>query len=204
MNKTSPMETDHHIAVLILAAGASRRFGSPKQLLHIGGKNLLQRCIDSANALLPGSVFVVLGHQHQRIKKSVRYARFIVNHDWEEGIGSSIAFGIRHLKKDYSAVLILLADQPDISINKLKLMLEKSCCGKIVCAFYKGTRGVPAVFPARYFNALSELKGDNGAKKILRLSGQSVIEVPIKQAAFDIDSTSDFLAIGVKESIQDQ
>ena len=185
------------IAILILAAGASTRFGSCKQLAKVGDKSLLQHCITTANQLIPHAVYVVLGANAQRIAPTLSNVTVIVNQQWQAGIGESIACGIRQLEPLYQGVLVLLADQPHIQSGHLQSMLSKFTGNEIVCGFYQGKRGVPAIFPRSCFEALTTLSGDQGAKNILQESRERVIEQRLPEAAFDIDTVAQLSALNV-------
>ena len=182
-----------NVAVLILAAGSSTRFGSIKQLAKLKGKVLLQHSIDIASRVVPGSIYVVLGANREQISAYVLGATMIVNEDWRDGIGSSIACGIRELCDKYDAVMILLADQPRINESVLQLMLKNVDDIDCTCAVYQGMRGVPAIFPRRYFVKLKGLSGNCGAKGILQGLKEDIVEIKIPEAAFDIDFKEDLL-----------
>ncbi|MDG0972120.1 MAG: nucleotidyltransferase family protein [Porticoccaceae bacterium] len=181
----------NNIAVLIMAAGASTRFGSPKQLAMLQGQTLLQRSIDSAKATDPLSVTVVLGANHGRIEPEITGAQITVNHDWHQGLGSSIAWGVKNIDHEADGILVLLADQVQISTQHLVRLAEHFDGNNIVCATYCGSRGVPAIFPRSVFRHLVALTGDNGAKAILQNPPVAALEVVLSQAALDIDRVED-------------
>jgi molybdenum cofactor cytidylyltransferase len=180
-----------NIAVLIMAAGASTRFGSPKQLAMFQGQTLLQRCIDSAGALSPHSISAVLGANYQQIEAEVSGAQIIINHDWQQGLGSSIACGVKHIVSKAEAVLVLLADQVQVGTEHIGVMALAFTGDNIVCANYSGSRGVPAIFPRSVFSQLQALTGDNGAKAILHNPPVAAVEIMLPEAALDIDSVED-------------
>lgn len=177
---------------LILAAGASRRFGvEPKQLAKIDGQTMLERALQLAESA--SDVTVVLGCEHERLSPLVQQAKFVVNSDWQAGLGSSIACGVSSLPKNVSAVLILLCDQVAITKKDVDSLIKSyqdsllgQTSGHIVCATYAGRVGVPAIFPRHFFSQLNALQGDVGAKKILE--NNEVIAVPLERAAIDIDT----------------
>ena len=103
------------IAALILAAGESSRFGACKQLIELNGTTMLQSSIDKANKVFPGSVYVVTGAFHDEICTAIRNAEVILNSNWEQGIGSSIACGVSAIESKHDAIMILLADQVAIT-----------------------------------------------------------------------------------------
>lgn len=182
---------------LILAAGRSSRFGdTPKQLALIDGQTLLARSINVANAI--SETTVVLGCEHNRLKQCVNNARVLVNPNWSDGLGGSIAYGVAALPTHTSAVLILLCDQVAITVTDLnnlchhyKSLSEDANSAPIVCASYENGLGVPAIFPQRFFPQLIALHGDIGAKKILQ--NNSVVSVPMERAAIDIDTQENWI-----------
>lgn len=180
-----------NVAVLILAAGGSTRFGSPKQIAYFQGETLVQRCINSAGEVFPNSITVVLGAHYEKIEPSVTGAQIAHNPLWQNGLGGSIAYGIEHIDAAAEAVLILLADQIYISAKEIRLMVEAFNGDNIVAAKYSGARGVPAIFPRSSFAGLGGLVGDVGAKKFLAMTKVPIVEISLPQAAVDIDHVED-------------
>lgn len=186
-----------NIAFLILAAGASSRFGSAKQLLMYRGKPLLQHSIDKANKLMPGHVYVVLGANRALIEPAISGAAVMVNDNWADGLGSSIALGVRSLDRDYDAVCVLLADQIAVTSEHLMQLLDafytnRDGDDRMVAAVYAGRRGVPALFSSTLFQQLRELSGDSGAKQLLNQTDREIIEIELPAAALDIDTPQDW------------
>jgi len=133
-------ETDKH-AVLILAAGASTRMGQPKQLLPWGKTTLLNHAINEAKKISE-HVFVVLGANKELIESSLNsQVEIIRNPNWENGMGTSITYGISILDKneEFDSVLIMLADQPLLDstyLNNLKkLFLTEECLLFLIVQF---------------------------------------------------------------------
>ncbi len=185
-----------NVYALILAAGASRRMGSPKQLLVWNNHTLLEHAISKARSLLNDRCVVVLGAHAESIRASVNLdgVRVIINLDWQEGIASSIRNGIKALPASADAVLILLCDQPLIDVEHIQSLLdgwqkEPSC---ITASVYRDGVGVPALFPAKFFVELLQLEGDQGAKRLLMKFNGSLLKIPLPEAELDIDSAGDF------------
>ncbi|GAB4271833.1 MAG: nucleotidyltransferase family protein [Methylomicrobium sp.] len=184
------------VHAVILAAGASRRFGRPKQLLAWRGKMLLQSAVDTTRALLDARVTVVLGAHHDEILSAVDFGgvQVVVNEAWPEGVAASIRAGIAALPKDAEAALLMLGDQPLIGALALQKLLdtwqnEPQC---IAAAFYFETVGVPAVFPSAFFDELTILQGDRGAKRLLLKYEANLLKTPLPEAELDIDTKDDF------------
>ncbi|UZD64593.1 NTP transferase domain-containing protein [Marinobacter sp. AN1] len=181
------------IAALILAGGASSRFGGCKLLAEIDGRNLLQRSIELASGVLPGHVHVVTGAWHPQLMAAKAEGRlcgaeFIHATNWSEGMAASLRAGINNLTADYRAVLVLLADQVALTRADLAALLEAFDGHNIACGVYGGRRGVPAVFPRSSFPRLGQLGGDQGAKAVLYESTVPVRECSMPNAQRDIDT----------------
>lgn len=179
------------IAALIMAAGEASRFGVCKQLIELDGKTLLQRCIDTANEIFPRSVFVVTGAYHTDISAKIQHAEVIYNPNWKQGLGSSIAFGVRAIEDRYDAIMILLADQIAIEAFQLSELALNFNGSNTVCAYYAGSRGVPALFSQHSFDSLKRLNGNRGAKSLLNQADKDIIDIQIPQAGIDIDTPDD-------------
>jgi molybdenum cofactor cytidylyltransferase len=184
------------LAVLIMAAGESRRFGSCKLLADIDGKPMLQHSIELAQSTDASLIRIVTGRWHQEIKQAqtsgvIDDIDLIYNSDWQQGLGSSIATGVSQIASGCDEVLVLLADQVSVSsedIERLRLRDDKN---QIVCASFSQTLGPPAIFPAQFFPELEKLSGDKGAKALLAELTAIDCQVDVPNAAFDIDSPSD-------------
>ncbi len=179
------------IAALILAAGDASRFGSCKQLIELDGTTMLQSCIDKANEVFPGSVFVVTGAYHREISTAIQHAKVIFNPNGEQVIGSSIACGVRAIESQHDAIMILLADQVAIAVSDLRTIVSNFNGSNIVCSRYAGSRGVPALFAQNAFNEMKRLKEDKGAKTILNRSNEKIIDIEILSGEIDIDTPAD-------------
>lgn len=182
-------------ATLILAAGASSRMGKPKQLLQIGNASMLYRVIKNAVNSTTADVFVVLGAEADSIKDDIcdLPIEIIFNPNYKNGLSSSIAKGIKRLYK-YDAVLILLADQLMISGSYLNKMVSelKNHPNTIIVSDYNGVKGVPALFPKRYYTNLLKLKGDKGAKQFLNSDIVATRTIISSVNLLDVDTPEDY------------
>jgi molybdenum cofactor cytidylyltransferase len=184
-----------NVATIILAAGASRRLGRPKQLVEYDGRTLLVRAITAAQGV--GEVFVVLGAGAEEIRKELGgdAVRVVFNSEWEEGIASSIRAGVKvALEKEADGVLLMACDQPRVTaehLGELRWSFEECGGGRIVASEYAGVFGIPAVFPRAEFATLLALKGDEGARKILRNAGAEIVAVKLAGGELDIDTPGD-------------
>ncbi|MFT2009473.1 nucleotidyltransferase family protein [Pontibacter sp. 13R65] len=188
--------------LVLLAAGASTRLGKPKQQLLFEGQTLLQRATQSALASDCAPIVVVLGAKADLLLSDMSGLSIttILNQEWQSGMASSISSGMAALMRiapAVSACLIMVCDQPFVHtdlLNKLLHTKEESGKGIAACA-YGGTMGTPAVFDKSYFQALLELKGQEGARKIISQNSTDVATVAFPQGATDIDTTADYDAL---------
>jgi molybdenum cofactor cytidylyltransferase len=184
------------LAVLLLAAGAGRRFGGSKQLARIDGQTLIARACALADAVAPGASYVVLGANAEVVAAQLpASARPIVHADWTAGLGSSLAAGIRALDPRHDGVLVLLADQVAVRADAVAPMIERwrAAPDNVQCAHYADQPGVPAIFPRRLLAELAALSGERGAKPILHRETQPEQWHPMPDAAIDIDTEQDLL-----------
>jgi molybdenum cofactor cytidylyltransferase len=187
------------IGTIILAAGASTRMGGePKQLLTYKGQSLIRRITDTALALQTGPVIVVLGANRERIAPELASLpiTLVDNEAWQTGMASSLKMGLAALyitNKDIDAVLILLTDQPLVSVGLLQFMLETYVTENkgIVACRYDDQLGVPALFDRKYIEQMLQLEGDKGAKWVIIKHRQDCAEVPFEAGAIDLDSKRD-------------
>ncbi len=184
---------------IVLAAGASRRFGSHKQLVRIAGRPLLHKAVTNASEVTGSALIVVLGSGAAELAPLLKHSpgSILVNQNWREGLSSSIRTGIAHLPLGCAGVLLMLADQPAVSVDDLKRLAgtwrkQPQYCA---AALYAGTIGVPAIFPRTMFPQLLQLRGDSGARSLLRRHSDRVARVPMPSAALDLDTPEDLLAL---------
>jgi molybdenum cofactor cytidylyltransferase len=191
--------SDATISAIILAAGASTRMGTPKQLLLYEGQSLLRRITETAIAADCSPIVVVLGANSDRIHCEVSNLpiQSIENHEWQTGMGSSIRSGIQAVINTsplVEAVILLLCDQPFVSVQTIHQLTSRyrSTSQPIVASAYQGIVGVPALFQATLFSELAGLTQAEGAKTVIQRYINSVVTVEFPQGAIDIDTPKDY------------
>lgn len=190
------------IGTVILAAGASARFGAPKQLLVHKGQSLVRAAAKAATAAHTSPVIVVLGANRAQVAAELtrlRGVRTVVNEHWATGLASSLAVGLRALMEisGCDAVLVMLADQPGVDAAALKKLITAfDADHRIVAASYAGTIGVPAIFGCEHIKELMRISGDKGAGQWLRDRVDQVTSVPLPEAELDIDTMLDAEQLG--------
>jgi len=186
--------------IIVLAAGASTRMGSPKQLLRqVNGLSLIQQAVQTAQESQLGPIVVVLGANAKRVAEEIAQlgVQSIVNTDWETGMGSSIAAGVRYLLANQpliARVLIMLGDQPLLTSAYLKdlarAMEEEQA--PLAVSVYGDAKGVPAVFSKVLFDQLLQLQGAPGAKPVIQQNLQQAVCVAFPEGILDIDTPEDW------------
>jgi molybdenum cofactor cytidylyltransferase len=188
-----------HIHVMVLAAGASSRFGSAKQLVRVNGRPLMLTAVSRAVELAGHSVTVVLGAHAAELAPLLRHspASVAINRDWTEGIASSIREGLTHAPSTADGILIALADQAAVTTEDLRRLagLWRRDPTSIAAAQYAGAVGVPAIFPRWCFRELNELRGDRGAQVLLQRHVDRLARLAMPSAELDIDRPEDLLAL---------
>jgi molybdenum cofactor cytidylyltransferase len=191
--------SDPGLHVIVLAAGAATRFGSPKQLARLNGRPLLHLAVARAVEIAGQSVTVVLGANAAELAPLLRHtgASMVINRDWTEGMGSSVRAGVAGIPAAADGALLMLADQPAVTADDLRRLVNtwRAQPNHIVAAQYAGTAGVPAIFAREDFAALGALRGDAGARALLRRAGERLVRVPLPSAAIDIDTPEDLLKL---------
>src|SRR6195952_2654075 len=151
---------------IVLAAGASTRFGSAKQLVRVAGRPLLHSAVAHAADVAGSAVSVVLGARAAELTPLLTHSQalIVINRQWREGIASSIRAGVARLPASCNAALLILADQAAVTAEDLKRLVSawRRQPDYVVAARYGMTTGVPAVFPRSVFSDLAALRGDTG------------------------------------------
>lgn len=183
--------------IVLLAAGASTRMGTSKQLIKIGEHSLLLRAAKTALAAQP-NVTVVLGANAAAHREALKGSnvRITENQDWRKGMGSSLKAGLKDtLAADptMDAVLIMLCDQPMVTSKYLLEMLETASTSvkPVVASSYSGTLGVPAVFRRSAFRGLMQIGDEAGAARLLRERPSEVEPIDFPGGAIDLDTPED-------------
>jgi CTP:molybdopterin cytidylyltransferase MocA len=173
-------------AAIVLAAGASRRLGEPKQLIRLGGETLLARTVRVCREAKCAPIVVVLGASSNAIRRQCRLedTMIVVNDAWSEGMGSSLQAGVNALDSGVDGCVIVTCDMPAVSPAHLRELMKT---GEITASEYAGRRGVPAYFPASTFAALMQLRGDAGARDLLKAA--NAVQLP--GGELDVDTEQD-------------
>lgn len=184
------------IVALILAAGESRRLGKPKQNLPFGNTTLLNHIKEHLTLNFVERTFIVLGaYADEIIKKSnLSSSEIIVFKGWKEGMGSSLSYACKKIFREtkYDGILITLSDLPLITKSDYLKMIDLfESSFDIVATRSNNLLGVPAIFGCAYFDELTDVKGERGAKPIIQKYIDKVKVYENKRAGSDIDTIED-------------
>jgi len=184
------------IAAVILAAGESRRFGSPKQLLDWHGQPLIWHVAQRAVQADLSPVIVVGGAQTEQILQALRDLPVTVIHnpDWQQGQGTSVGVGTSAVPGQNGGSLFLLADQPQIPVTLLRSLVAEHAqtLHPIIAPLVDGQRANPVLFDRVTFSELRKLNGDMGGRKLF--SKYPVRWLPWHDSAplLDVDTLADY------------
>jgi molybdenum cofactor cytidylyltransferase len=184
---------------VILAAGASRRMGEPKQLLPVAGRPLLERVVSAACEAQLDDVVVVLGAHADEISRSVAFgrARVVVNPDHEQGMSTSLRLGVTSLGPEIDRAVVILGDQPDITAALLdRLLAAQATSGLPAAALsFDGLLHPPMVLARKLWAGLDALQGDVGLRDVVRAHPELVVAIAAdhpRGRPVDIDTREDF------------
>lgn len=187
------------IGIILLAAGASSRLGQPKQLLVLNNITLIRKSAKVAVGTGFAPIAVVLGAHKEKMQAEIKDlpVAVIENDAWQEGMGTSVKAGMQallSLSPNAKAVILLLCDQPFVTTPLLQnLAQEYQNSGKLIIASQYGeTLGVPALFDRQFFFQLTALRGDEGARKIIRKHAAVVGSISFEEGKYDIDTMADY------------
>jgi molybdenum cofactor cytidylyltransferase len=195
----SPDSGAADLHAIVLAAGVSSRFGSAKQLVRIGDRPLLSLVAGRAAEVVGHALIVVLGARAAELAPLLKHSpgSVVVNRHWREGLASSIRAGMSRLPPSCTGVMLVLADQACVTAEDLRRLASawRRQPLAVAAAQYGATVGAPAIFPRHVFAELSELRGDSGARALLKRHADRLVRVPMPTAAFDLDTPQDLLEI---------
>jgi len=179
------------LSAIVLAAGKSSRMGKLKQLMPLGKSTILEQTLANLLGSKATDIVVVLGHRAEEVmrKLSGQPVKLVVNPLYRQGMGTSIAAGLKFVDRQSPAVMLVLGDQPYVdsaTINRLIDAFQKNDKG-IAIPTYKGKRGHPLIFARKYQPQLARLKGDTGGRQIVKANPDDILEVPVTCEGIVID-----------------
>jgi len=196
-------EKGRRVAAVVLAAGRSTRMGAVNKLIaEIGGKPLVRIAAEQALASRAQPVIVVTGHERERVEEALNGlpVKLVHNPDYADGLGTSLKTGIAAVPDDADGAIVCLGDMPQVSsglIDKLLAAFDPEKGALVVVPSIEGRRGNPVVWSRRFFNDLTAINGDIGARHLIGAYAEAVVEVPLEgdAALTDVDTPESLSAV---------
>jgi molybdenum cofactor cytidylyltransferase/nicotine blue oxidoreductase len=181
-------------AAVILAAGGSTRFGSPKQLARLGNRTMLETVVELAHNAGLAPVIAVI-RPGITTPASVMP---VVNEEPVAGLSRSLRLGLAAVPPKIGAALILLGDQPTVPAGTLRALVEAAAltARPVVASLAEGRLGPPVVLLREAFALADEATGDEGLRRILEAHSDLVSTVEVGEHAPDVDTPADLSALG--------
>lgn len=188
------------VPIVVLAAGAATRMGTPKQALPWRGESLLRRAVRAAMDAAENTPVIVVTGAHAEVALAGLSGLSVVpvhNERWASGMASSIQAGLdtaERVAPACPAAVIATCDQPFVDQHLLRRLIATSTetGAPVVATRYADTVGVPALFARRLFPELRLLQGKIGAREIIQRHAASLVGIPFEPAAVDIDTPDDW------------
>lgn len=197
----SPKESAARVSAIVLAAGTSTRMGQAKQLLPLGSSNVLAQTLENVRSASMAEIVLVLGASAQAICQQLpppllEGLKVVVNHDYMQGMASSLRQGLSALDKQSDAALIILGDQPFVRPQTLDQIVDayRRSPAQIVIPSYQGTRGNPVLLDRSVFSEVAVLEGDVGCRAIFAKHLEAIVNVEVEDVGvlLDIDDQQDY------------
>jgi CTP:molybdopterin cytidylyltransferase MocA len=185
---------------LVLAAGAGERFGGPKQLAQLDGRPLLEHALIATASL---RTVVVLGAYADAVLEQVPLhgAEPVLCADWQEGQAASLRAGVAALGPDCTGAVVVLGDQPRISPDAIaRVVAARGGEALAVRATYGGVPGHPILLESELFGRVAALRGDEGARGILRAAPVRDVACDGLGSPADVDAPPDLDLLGSPNS----
>jgi len=170
-------------SAILLAAGQSKRMnGENKLTKKIRGIPLIKHSVKNILSSSIDELIVVLGHQKEIIEKLIdknEKIKFVFNNNFESGMSSSIKTGLNHLSKKTEAFFICLGDMPMVNLDIYNQLIKSRNQKDILVPTYKSLQGNPVLFNKSMKEKIMGITGDVGAKKILELNKDKILNLEI-------------------------
>jgi molybdenum cofactor cytidylyltransferase len=186
------------VAVVVLAAGRSRRMAPHNKLLlpDRTGKPMIARVVDNVLSSGARPVLVVLGHMADEVEQILagRPVRFVPAPDYAEGLSASLKAGIAAVPPECAAAIVCLGDMPLVTgrmIDRLLAAYDPTEGRRIVLPTFRGKQGNPMLWDRSFFPEILAVTGDSGARFLLGKHMEAVAEVEMADDAVlrDFDTT---------------
>jgi molybdenum cofactor cytidylyltransferase len=183
---------------IILAAGESKRMGSPKMLLKFNGRTMIENVIVNVTESKVDKIMVVLGAYREALAEQIGKlpVRYCYNDNYKEGMLSSVQSGFRNLPSDFKAALVFQGDQPLITSNAINKVIDAYLSSEkgIVLPVYKDKRGHPLLIDIKYRDEIVKLSPEKGLNSLAYNFPDDVLEVETTESGIlrDFDTFEEY------------
>ena len=171
------------ISAILLAGGQSKRmYGENKLTKKIQGIPLIKHSVKNILSSSVDELIVILGYQKEIVEKLIgknEKMKIVINKNFENGMASSIKTGLNHFSEKTEAFFICLGDMPLVNHNIYNQLIKSKDNKKIIVPTYKGQQGNPVLFDKSMKEKIMNISGDVGAKKILELKKEKILNLEI-------------------------
>jgi molybdenum cofactor cytidylyltransferase len=191
------------VAGLVLAAGGSARLGQPKQLLPYRGSTLLGATVSFARQCRFDQLLVTLGGSASQVREAVdlRDVEVVDNPQYGSGCSSSIAAALRVVDSRATGLVLLLGDQPGVSVRVVEDLVGRAGSSAIGVCRYSDGLGHPFWFGREVFPDLLELHGDKAVWKLVESGRHAVTELDVAEPLpLDVDTWDDYQALLARDT----
>ena len=182
------------ISAILLAAGQSKRMnGENKLTKKIHGMPMINHCVKNILNSSIDEIIIVLGYQNEIIEKLVeknKKVKFIFNKNFKRGIASSIKSGLYHLSKETKYFFICLGDMPNVKSNIYNQLIQSKNKKEIIIPTFNGRQGNPVLFSINTKEMIMNVNGDTGAKRILEINNEKILNLEINDFGITQDYNS--------------
>jgi molybdenum cofactor cytidylyltransferase len=200
-----PADEAQPVAGVVLAAGASTRFGRNKLLLQVSGDSLARLATKAALQGGLDPVVVVFGHEADRIGQELSGlpVRAIVNSNYARGVNTSVLAGVGAVPEEAAALVVLLGDMPFVTGDMIARLVQayRLTHAPLVVSDYAGVQAPPTLYSRRLFGELGGQEGDGCGKRVVKRHANEAVRVswPSDRLA-DVDREEDWKRIRVARS----
>ncbi|MBV8415979.1 MAG: molybdenum cofactor cytidylyltransferase [Verrucomicrobia bacterium] len=189
------------ITAIVPAAGMSTRMGQNKLLLPFQGKPLIGHAVDTLLASAVDEVIVVLGHDAGKLREKLagKQVRFVDNPSYREGLSTSVRAGINAVSAQAVGIMIYLADQPLLEPDEVNSLIRafaeaRNAHKNIVVPVYHGQRGNPVIVDVSYKEAILDVVGETGCRRVIKRNPDRVliVEMEADHAIRDVDTMEEY------------
>jgi molybdenum cofactor cytidylyltransferase len=190
-----------NVTAIVLAAGTSSRMGRPKQLLPYEGKSLVRRAVEAAIGSKARQTIVVTGAANNDVDAELAGLAVMLVHnpEYADGMSTSLRAGLRAVRPEVDAVVVMLADQPFVTSEIVDQLIDlhEQSNAVVVRPRYGEVPGNPVLWDQRAFDQLMAQEGDQGGRSLLRKYASEIawLDLPDQGQQTDVDTPEAYASL---------